>query len=46
MADADILMLGEHGEIRANEPELTVPHPEIAQRPFETALLAEAGFEP
>ena len=46
IADADILMLGEHGEIEVSEPGLTVPHPEIADRPFETALLAEAGFLP
>jgi 2-amino-4-hydroxy-6-hydroxymethyldihydropteridine diphosphokinase len=46
IADADILMLGEHGEIQVDEPGLTVPHPELAHRPFETELLAAAGFEP
>jgi 2-amino-4-hydroxy-6-hydroxymethyldihydropteridine diphosphokinase len=46
IADADILLLGEHGEIHAADPSLTVPHPEIEDRPFELALLAEAGFTP
>ncbi len=46
IADADILLLGEHGEIHVAEPGLTVPHPEIKSRPFELALLAEAGFTP
>jgi 2-amino-4-hydroxy-6-hydroxymethyldihydropteridine diphosphokinase len=44
VADADILLLGEHGEMQVDEPGLTVPHPEIASRPFETLLLAEAGL--
>jgi 2-amino-4-hydroxy-6-hydroxymethyldihydropteridine diphosphokinase len=44
IADADILMLGEHGEIRVEEPGLVVPHPEIGNRPFEQDLLAAAGF--
>jgi 2-amino-4-hydroxy-6-hydroxymethyldihydropteridine diphosphokinase len=44
IADADILMLGEHGEIRVQEPDLVVPHPEISDRPFEQDLLAAAGF--
>jgi 2-amino-4-hydroxy-6-hydroxymethyldihydropteridine diphosphokinase len=44
IADADILMLGEHGEIRVQEPGLVVPHPEIANRAFEQDLLAAAGF--
>ena len=44
IADADILMLGEHGEIDVEEPGLTVPHPELANRPFERELLAAAGF--
>ena len=44
IADADILMLGEHGEIHVEIPGLTVPHPELANRPFERELLAEAGF--
>ena len=46
VADADILFLGEHGEIHVAEPGLTVPHPEIADRPFEELLLGEAGFTP
>ena len=32
-------MLGEHGEIRVEEPGLVVPHPEIGDRPFEQDLL-------
>jgi 2-amino-4-hydroxy-6-hydroxymethyldihydropteridine diphosphokinase len=44
IADADILLLGEHGEIRVQERGLVVPHPEIANRPFEQDLLAAAGF--
>lgn len=46
VADADILMLGEHGEVHVREPGLTVPHPEIGNRPFELQLLDEAGFQP
>ena len=46
IADADILMLGEHGEIRVEEPGLVVPHAEIGDRPFEQDLLVAAGFEP
>jgi 2-amino-4-hydroxy-6-hydroxymethyldihydropteridine diphosphokinase len=45
IADADILLLGEHGEIRVQEPGLVVPHPEIGDRPFEQALLDAAGFK-
>lgn len=46
VADADILMLGEHGEIQVHEPGLAVPHPEIRNRPFELQLLDAAGFQP
>jgi 2-amino-4-hydroxy-6-hydroxymethyldihydropteridine diphosphokinase len=46
IADADILLLGADGEIQVHEPDLTVPHPEIAHRPFEQQLLAAAGFKP
>jgi 2-amino-4-hydroxy-6-hydroxymethyldihydropteridine diphosphokinase len=46
VADADILLLGEHGDIRVREPSLTVPHPELAHRPFEQQLLDAAGFTP
>lgn len=46
VADADILLLGEHGEIRVQEPGLTVPHPELRNRPFERQLLGAAGFLP
>jgi 2-amino-4-hydroxy-6-hydroxymethyldihydropteridine diphosphokinase len=45
IADADILMLGEEGEIRVREPDLIVPHPEINDRPFEHDLLVAAGFK-
>jgi 2-amino-4-hydroxy-6-hydroxymethyldihydropteridine diphosphokinase len=44
IADADILMLGEHGQIHVEEPDLTVPHPELANRSFERDLLAGAGY--
>jgi 2-amino-4-hydroxy-6-hydroxymethyldihydropteridine diphosphokinase len=44
IADADILMLGEHGQIHVEEPDLTVPHPELANRPFERDLLTGAGY--
>lgn len=43
-ADADILLLGERGEIAVEEPGLTVPHPELPRRPFERELLAAAGY--
>lgn len=46
VADADVLLLGDHGEIHVHTPELTVPHPELANRPFELALLADAGYSP
>jgi 2-amino-4-hydroxy-6-hydroxymethyldihydropteridine diphosphokinase len=44
IADADILLLGEHGHIHVEEDGLTVPHPELANRPFESELLAAAGY--
>jgi 2-amino-4-hydroxy-6-hydroxymethyldihydropteridine diphosphokinase len=40
-ADADILLLGRRGELRTDRPELCVPHPELGNRPFLCALLAE-----
>jgi 2-amino-4-hydroxy-6-hydroxymethyldihydropteridine diphosphokinase len=46
IADADILLLGEQGEIRVQESGLTVPHPELRNRPFERQLLGAAGFMP
>ena len=46
IADADVLLLGEHGEIHAREPGLTVPHPELVNRPFERELLDAAGYAP
>ncbi len=42
-ADADILLLGQAGEITVISDELTVPHPQIAARPFLRRLLAEMG---
>ncbi len=46
VADADILLLGEHGDIVVAESNLTVPHPELRHRPFERELLSAAGFTP
>jgi 2-amino-4-hydroxy-6-hydroxymethyldihydropteridine diphosphokinase len=46
IADADILLLGEHGQIHVREEGLTVPHPELTNRPFESELLAAAGYAP
>ncbi len=46
IADADILLLGDRGEIQVDEPGLTVPHPEIERRPFVVELLREAGYPP
>jgi 2-amino-4-hydroxy-6-hydroxymethyldihydropteridine diphosphokinase len=40
-ADVDILLLGERGDIQVTEPGLTVPHPEMGNRPFITRLLKE-----
>ena len=44
IADADILLLGERGEIIVNEPDLTVPHAELRNRPFLARLLSEIGL--
>jgi 2-amino-4-hydroxy-6-hydroxymethyldihydropteridine diphosphokinase len=46
IADADILLLGEHGEIHVHEPDLIVPHPELGNRAFERVLLEAAGYTP
>lgn len=40
-ADVDILLLGEHGDVEYSDGELTVPHPEIGNRPFITRLLSQ-----
>lgn len=40
-ADVDILLLGEHGEVRVDSESLTVPHPRIAERAFVQRLLPE-----
>ncbi|MDQ6846172.1 MAG: 2-amino-4-hydroxy-6-hydroxymethyldihydropteridine diphosphokinase [Candidatus Dormibacteraeota bacterium] len=45
-ADVDIILLGEKGDLRVNEPNLVVPHPEIENRPFITRLLTELGRRP
>lgn len=42
-ADADILLLGPDGDIRVDEPDLVVPHPELHNRAFLHRLLAELG---
>ena len=44
-ADADLLLLGERGEIIVQEPDLIVPHPELRNRPFLGRLLAELGLQ-
>jgi 2-amino-4-hydroxy-6-hydroxymethyldihydropteridine diphosphokinase len=44
VADADILLLGAPGEITVHLPDLTVPHPELRNRPFLVRLLAEIGM--
>jgi 2-amino-4-hydroxy-6-hydroxymethyldihydropteridine diphosphokinase len=43
VADADILLLGEHGEIVVDQPDLAVPHPQLRERPFLLRLIAELG---
>ena len=40
-ADVDLVLLGEAGDLEVSKPGLTVPHPEIANRPFITRLLNE-----
>ncbi len=44
-ADADILLLGERGDIRLDTPELKVPHRELPNRPFLQRLLREIAPE-
>jgi 2-amino-4-hydroxy-6-hydroxymethyldihydropteridine diphosphokinase len=41
VADIDILLLGEHGDVRVNSETLTVPHRELRNRPFLMRLLRE-----
>lgn len=38
-ADADILLLGEHGEMQHTDELLTVPHPSLPDRPFFREML-------
>ena len=42
-ADADILLLGPDGSLRAEVPGLVVPHPSLPDRPFFREMLAELG---
>lgn len=44
-ADVDILLLGDSGDISVDQPGLTVPHPQIPNRPFIARLLKELGHE-
>ena len=44
-ADADIVLLGERGEVHVDRPDLRVPHPAIADRPYLQLLLAELGVQ-
>ena len=39
-------LLGVDGDIQVHEADLTVPHPELANRLFEQQLLVAAGFKP
>jgi 2-amino-4-hydroxy-6-hydroxymethyldihydropteridine diphosphokinase len=43
VADADVLLLGESGEMRVDDDDLKVPHPELSHRPFLARLLRELG---
>ncbi|HEX4578797.1 MAG TPA: 2-amino-4-hydroxy-6-hydroxymethyldihydropteridine diphosphokinase [Candidatus Dormibacteraeota bacterium] len=40
-ADVDILLFGERGDIEYSDNNLTVPHPEIDNRPFIAKLLKQ-----
>ena len=44
IADADILLLGERGDVAVNQPDLIVPHPQLRERPFLLRLLVEMGM--
>jgi 2-amino-4-hydroxy-6-hydroxymethyldihydropteridine diphosphokinase len=46
VADVDILLLGDDGEVTVDQPDLTVPHPQIANRAFIGRLLQELGLSP
>jgi 2-amino-4-hydroxy-6-hydroxymethyldihydropteridine diphosphokinase len=43
VADADVVLLGENGEITVNRDDLTVPHAELNHRPYLARLLGELG---
>jgi 2-amino-4-hydroxy-6-hydroxymethyldihydropteridine diphosphokinase len=39
--DLDLLMAGAHGELRVDDPALTLPHPRLAERGFALAPLLD-----
>ena len=41
VADADILLLGERGDIKVSSPDLVVPHAELRHRQYLHRLLGE-----
>ena len=46
VADADVVLLGERGEINVDQNDLTVPHAELSHRPYLARLLHELGVAP
>lgn len=44
IADADLLLLGERGQISVGEPDLVVPHPRLRDRAYLLRLLGEMGL--
>ena len=45
VADADVLLLGERGDISVNQDDLIVPHAELSRRPYLARLLHELGVD-
>jgi len=43
VVDVDILFFG---DLKADEPDLVIPHPRIKERPFVLQSLAELGISP
>ena len=43
-ADADVLLLGDRGEVWWADDQLTVPHPGLCERDFLASLLNAAGY--
>jgi 2-amino-4-hydroxy-6-hydroxymethyldihydropteridine diphosphokinase len=41
--DLDLLLFGERGEVRVDEPGLTVPHPRLSERAFVLVPLADVA---